>query len=80
MNSADAHKLRRSDPGMEVPGHHIAPCFKSLTPGRGTELFLCHPRGGDPEVQHTLDSIDRRKERRKPRMISPFLDCWEVTG
>jgi len=80
MNSADLHKSKRSDPGMEGLGHHIAPCFKGLTPGRGTELFLCHPSGGDPEVQHKLDSIDRRKELGKPRRISPFLDCWEVTG
>ena len=80
MNSADAHKSTSNDQGMEVLGHPIARCFQSLTPGRGTELFLCHPSGGDPEAQRKLDSIDRRKELRKPHMRSPFLDCWEVTG
>ena len=80
MNSADAHKSTRSHRGMVVLGHRIAPGFKTLTPGRGTELFLCHPSGGDPEVQHKLDSIVRRKELRKPRMISPFLDGWKVTS
>ena len=77
MNSADAHNSTSNDRGMEVLGHHIAACFQSLTPGRGTELFLCHPSGGDPEAQHKLDSIE---ELRKPHMISPFLDCWELTG
>jgi hypothetical protein len=83
MNSAYVDKSTGSERGMEVLKHHIAQCFKSLTPERGTEPFLCHARAGDPEVQQKLDSIDElegRKGLMKLRMISPSLDCWEVTG
>jgi hypothetical protein len=80
MNSADMHKSTKSDPGMEVLGHDIAACFKCLTPGRGTEVLLCHASAGDPEVQHKLDSINGRRELMKQPMISPFLDRWEATG
>jgi hypothetical protein len=80
MNSADMHKSIKSDLGMELSGHHIAACFKSVTPGGGTELLFCHASAGDPEVQHKLDSIDGRKELMKQPRISPFRDCWEVTG
>jgi len=80
MNSADVHRPRKGDPAMEVLGHHIATCFKSLTPGKGTALLFCHASAGDPEAQHQLDSIDGRRELIKLRMICPSLDCWEVTG
>ena len=82
MNSADVHKQRKGEGGMEGPKESIALGFKSLTPGEIEEWFS-QQAGGDPEVQYRLDftkELQGEKELKEQRKISPSLDRWEVMG
>jgi hypothetical protein len=83
MNSADLHKQRKGDGGMEGRKESIALGFKSLTPGEIEYWFSQQASGGDPEVQYRPDFTKELQGEREPmeqRKISPSLNRWEVMG
>lgn len=83
MNSADVHKRRKSDWGMEGRNESTARGIKSLTPGERKERFSRQVNGGDPEVQYGLDftkELHGEKGLTEQRRISQSLDRWEVMG